>query len=188
MAKRAAQLRSLTQIAKGIEKAKAKKPVAKPVNDEPLITAVNEFAQQHGDFEQVGTSKRNQKLQNRGGTPVARWAKAGYITEPQQRAIDYTIGLWDRAWGSKPLVMNLNHIKGPPALSGWSQQEAIDELKWFEGKIPRAYWSVYEAVVRDDEPAGIAGSRMTTARNDAVVSARVCVCFVADLIASWKRF
>ena len=185
--RRASELRSIAALGKAVEKAKAKRPTERVVV-EPIITAVNEFAQQHGDYEQVSLSRQSQVLANRGGTPIARWIKAGFINEVQERAIDYTLALWDRAWGSQSLVMDLNRVKGPPALSGWTQQEAIDELKWFEGRIPRAYWTVYEAVCRDDEPAGVAGSKLGTSRNDATVAARTCVCFVADLIASWKRF
>jgi len=147
---------------------------------EPIIPAI---ALQNGDYAKEG----NRTLRNRGGTPIARWRGDKRLSEPQNLAIDYCIRLWERA-GRQSLTMDPMKVIGLPPSSGWSQQEALDELAHFKKSIPTAYWSVYENVCRFDEPAGVAGSKLATNSRSAVDAAFTCVCFVADLIAMWKRF
>lgn len=147
---------------------------------EPIIPAI---AMENGDYAKEG----NRTLRNRGGTPVARWRAESRLSDPQNLAIDYSIRLWERA-GRQQLTMDPMKVIGLPPSSGWSQQEALDELSQFKRAIPVHYWSVFENVCRFDEPAGVAGSKLATNSRSAVDAAYTCVCFVADLIAMWKRF
>lgn len=159
-----------------VKRVKARKP--------GLPEAVNDFAAQHGDYERDGL--RGQR--NRGGTPIARWRTADLLDDRQWTAIEYCIRLWERAARDTGLVMDLTKIIGLPPSSGWSQQEALDELASFKNQIPAIYWEVFENVCRWDEPAGVAGSRLATNKRSAIDRAQLCVRFVADLIATWKRF
>lgn len=147
---------------------------------EPLIPQV---AIDNGDYVKEG----NRTLRNRGGTPIARWRGEKLLSDTQNLAIDYCIRLWERA-GRQALTMDPMKVVGIPPSSGWSQQEALDELAHFKKAVPTTYWSVYENVCRFDEPAGTAGSKLASDNSSARVSARIIVCFVADLIAMWKRF
>jgi hypothetical protein len=143
---------------------------------------VNVFARQHGDYVREG----NKASINRGGTPVARWKTGGMLSESQIAAIEYCYRLWDRAGRQNGLVQDLLKIVGQQPSSGWAQQDALDELARFKDDIPFSYWNVFENVCRFDEPAGVAGSKMARDSTGASTSARVIVCFVADLIAKRK--
>ncbi len=125
-------------------------------------------------------------LINRGGTPVARWRAAKLLSDSQVAAIDHCETLWARL-GSKALVMDLARIPGAGQGNGWSEQEALDDLRRIKAYIPAKYWSVFENVCCFDETAGFAGSALTDCRNDQVATARVTVQFVADIIAMKER-
>jgi hypothetical protein len=128
-------------------------------------------------------------LINRGGTAVERWIandKAGLFEEPQQRAIRYTQGLWIRADGQLRAV-DLTREVVDQQIDGLSQQEALDELAWLKGQLPRLYWEVYENVCRFDEEAGSAGSRLASNSRSAIDAAKTSVAFTASLIAMWRR-
>ena len=157
---------------------------AKAANEERDRPLVNEFAEQHGDY--VGEGNRTKR--NRSGTPIARWQADGLLSDTQCLAIDYCVRLWERAGRFSNLTQDLMKITGLPPSSGWSQQEALDELAHFKADMPRKYWEVYENVCRFDMPAGTAGSLLANNNRSAIDAARICVCFVADLIAMWKRF
>jgi hypothetical protein len=166
------------------EKRKAKRAklgaaIDRVANDEQ----VNAFARQHGDYVREG----NKASINRGGTPFARWKNAGLLSETQIAAVEYCFRLWDRAGRERGLVMDLLKVVGQQPSSGMAQQDALDQLAWFKERIPAAYWNVFENVCRFDEPAGVAGSKMARDTTGAATSARITVCFVADLIAMWKR-
>jgi hypothetical protein len=148
-----------------------------------LPEAVNDHARQHGIYERDG----NRGTINRGGTPIARWTRDGLLSESQIAAIEYCIKLWDRAGKQNGLVQDLLKVVGQQPSSGWAQQDALDELKRFREQVPRRYWDVFENVCRFDEPAGVAGSKLTLNADAQTHAARLCVCFVADLIAMWKR-
>jgi hypothetical protein len=160
----------LDMIARDLRLAAANEP------DSPLV---NEFAEKHGDY--VGEGNKGKR--NRGGTPIARWKSDGLLSETQCLAIDYCIRLWERAGRFSNLTQDLMKITGLPPSSGWSQQEALDELKTIKGWFPQPYFSIFENVCRFDEPAGVAGSRLSTNTRSAQESAKTCVCFVADYIA-----
>lgn len=146
-----------------------------------------------GGFERFDVKLgRGEKVQttvtliNRGGTPVDRWKRDGQLSETQVRAIEYVQGLWERAGTVRGLVADHLRVPGGSGKSGLSQQEALDDLATFKERVPAKYWSVFENVCRFDEAAGTAGSNLATNSRSAIDAARVCVCFVADLVAMWR--
>lgn len=145
--------------------------------------AVNAFAARHGDYE------RNLRVVvNRGGTPIARWKTAKLLSDSQLAAIDHCIGLWDAIGTSGGLVANLDRtVFGSPGDGNVREIEALNDLHRIKGYVPDKYFSIYENVVRFDEPAGFAGSRLTECKNDQVSAARTVVQFVADIIAMKER-
>jgi hypothetical protein len=125
-------------------------------------------------------------LVNRGGTPVARWKAANLLSATQVAAIDHCEALWARL-GGKSLVMDFDRIPGGGQGNGWSEQEALDDLKRIKDYVPAKYWDTFENVVRFDEAAGVAGSSLTAVRSDQVTAARIVVQFVADVITMKER-
>lgn len=137
----------------------------------------------HGDYERQGVV-----YVNRGGTPIARWIQAKLLSVSQLAAIEHCWRLWGKVGTSGSLVMDMERSRGGASHGdGMAQQEALDDLARIKGYIPAKYWSVFEAVCRDGEPAGFAGSRLASVRSDQVTAARVCVQFVADVIALRER-
>lgn len=125
-------------------------------------------------------------LVNRGGTPVARWKAAKLLSDSQIAAIDHCERLWERV-GSKSLVMDFSKVSGGNSGNGWSQQEALDDLRRIKSYVPAKWYDVFENVCRFDEAAGFAGSVLTDCRNEQVAAARTTVQFVADIIAMKER-
>ncbi|WP_165799483.1 hypothetical protein [Sphingomonas oleivorans] len=160
---------------------------------------VNPFMAQHGRYEEstvvdldgsLGGKRMSmvKVLLNRGGTAVERWISSdhnGMFGEPQQRAIRYTQNLWIRAEGGLRAIDLTADIVDAPL--GWSQQEALVDLKDLMARVPRPYWEVYENVCRFDEPAGTAGSKLANNDRSALAAAKTCVAFTASLIAQWRR-
>ena len=66
---------------------------------------------------------------------------------------------------------------------GYTQQEALDELHYYSKMVPKLYWDVFEAVVRHNEPAGVAGSRFAKNDPQRIQSAKVITGMVAAVIA-----
>ena len=161
------------------QKAKMAAAIDRVANDDQ----VNPFAQQHGDYVREG----NKASINRGGTPVARWTRDGLLEETQLAAIQLCLKLWERAGRHTKLVQDLLAVKGQQASPGLAQQEAMDRLSRIQAYIPWKYWQVFENVCRFDEPAGVAGSRLAGSRRSSIDAARICVCFVADIIAMKER-
>lgn len=154
--------------------------VAEYQDNAPLV---NDFTARHGQYERNLT-----KVVNRGGTPVARWQSAGLLSDSQNAAIDHCIRLWDAIGTSGGLVANLDRtVFGSPGEGNIREIEARDDLHRIKGYFPTKYWDTYENVVRFDEPAGFAGSRLTECKNDAVAAARTVVQFVADIISMKER-
>jgi hypothetical protein len=125
-------------------------------------------------------------LVNRGGTAVDRWYRDRLLTDLQIKAIEHCQALWERAATVSGLVANPMRVAGHSNTSGWAQQEALDDLASYKRRVPAKYWDVFENVCRWDEPAGAAGSSLATNSRAALVSARICVAFVADLIVMWR--
>ena len=159
----------------------------KPVSVDET-TLVNPFARQHGSYEKfaVNGSARH-ALVNRGGTPIARWKSCGALDDQEIAAIEHCWKLWDRAGRQSGLVMDLNKMPGLPGGDGMAQHEALEDLHRIKGYFPDKYWSVFENVCRFDEPAGVAGSKLATNKDEHVAAARLTVKFVASVIAQNER-
>jgi len=127
-------------------------------------------------------------LINRGGSAVDRWLnrdQTGMFGEGEERAIRYTQNLWARIDGGLQAVDPAADVVDN--VEGWSQQEALTEIKLLEGRIPRKYWQCYENVCRFDEEAGVAGSNLATNNRSAIDAAKTCVAYTAALIAQFRR-
>lgn len=132
-------------------------------------------------------------LVNRGGTAVERWmandrqrpTAQRIFGESEERAIRYCQNLWARSEGNiQAIDPGADRVDQP---LGWAQQEAWVELKRIQARVPDAYWRCYENVVRFDEEAGAAGSRLATNSRSAIDAAKTTVAFTASLIAMWRR-
>jgi len=132
-------------------------------------------------------------LLNRGGTAIERWLSNDEKRKPQERlfgeserrAIRYCQNLWTRAEGHLAAIDHSADRVDQPL--GWAQQEAICELSRLAERVPRPFWQCYENVVRFDEEAGAAGSRLANNSRSAVDAARTTVAFTASLIGMWRR-
>jgi hypothetical protein len=164
---------------------------------------VNPFATDHGCYRETavvdlgnelggGRLKTYRVMRNLHPTVVDRWLEEGGsgFGEPQRRAIDHCRALWHRLGDSGTLVANWNWIGGGRSgrERGFEQAEAFAQLAQYSSRIPPAYWSVFENVVRHDMAAGAAGSHLARNSAQAQAHAKNCVGFVASLIAQWRGF
>ena len=175
--------KALAEIAKQLE-AKKRKVKPKAVKAAPVVP-IDEFTARHGAYVRDGTKLRNAHVDT-----VARWKSMGLISETQARAIELCQDLWERAGSPPGLVMDLLKIPGMPGGTGASQHDALRQLaEMRDGFKPPVdtYFDVFENVVRWNEPGGVAGSRWANDDGRASQSALMCVRFVADMIAMWRR-
>ena len=164
---------------------------------------VHPFAARHGAYRADtnvdlgnelggGRQKTYRVVRNLHASAVDRWLHEGGpgFEAPQQRAINHCRALWRRIGGSGTLVANLNWIGSGHGgrERGLEQSEAFAQLAQYESRIPRAYWMVFENVVRHDMAAGAAGSHLAKNSAQAQAHAKNCVGFVASLIAQWRGF
>lgn len=149
----------------------------------------------NGNFERVtiihaDTAQRETVHINRGGTPVMRWITEDKLTDNQQRAIGHCYYLWRLAGTEKSVTAQYGERipgSGNSELYAANTLEAEQDLKRIKDYIPRTYWDVFENVVRWDEPAGIAGSKLGFGSRSACDRAHQIVCFVADIIFEKER-
>lgn len=162
---------------------------------QPLVTPE---AQRHGDYRddtlfeinEQGHPVRNAVKVNRGGTPVCRWIAQKRLTQGQQNAIRYVTRLWAMTGLRTALTANYGErIAGGGHGEGRSlaEIEAREDLKRVTAYVPRAYFDVFENVVRHGIAAGVAGAALNHASRDAKHTAYLTVCFVADVIAMKER-
>lgn len=137
-----------------------------------------------------GGNRQAQVHINRGGTPVMRWIEDGKLTENQQRAIAHTLYLWRMCGLEQRTTASYGErilTTGDSELRAGSEIEARHDLHRIKEYIPCTYWDVFENVVRFDEPAGVAGSRLGFGTRSACDRAHTTVCFVADIIFEKER-
>ena len=123
---------------------------------------------------------------NRGGTPVARWASQGRLTDTQALAIATCIRLWALVGTDGRTTANYGQ-----RIAGQANEEhrmamliaARGDLYRIQDYVPKPYWDCFEMVCRFDEPAGVAGSRLGFGNRSAQDRAHMIVCQVADTIA-----
>ena len=127
---------------------------------------------------------------NRGGTPVMRWIEDGKLSDTQQRAIAHCLYLWRLCGLEQRVTANYGErIPGSAdsELRASNEIEAREDLHRIREYFPAHWWEVFENVVRFDEPAGVAGSRLGFGSRSACDRAHTTVCFVADTIFMKER-
>lgn len=151
--------------------------------EEARAPLVNEFAAQHGDYD-----RNLRRVTNRGGTPIDRWRRDGHISPSQDAAIAHCIALWGAISNSAGLVANLDRtVFGSPGEGHSREVEARTDLQRLKSHVGPQFWSLFENVVRFDEPAGVAGSRLGAPTQKREFAARLAVQFVADIITTKER-
>ncbi len=182
-------------------KAKKKSKRIGVAKEAPLISP---FVARHGDYRRelivdlTGelSGKRQSMVRvvrNAAVTTVDRWLAQGGpgFEAPQQRAVDHVRSLW-AITGSGPRLTARYDGTGIPTTGGGSEREnylsALHALEGYEKEFPRYVWEAFERVVRFDEPAGAAGSRMAANNAQQQAHAKACVGFVASKIAEWRRY
>jgi len=159
-------------------------------NDAATQELVTDEARSHDHYErdvEFGVSRN--RLVNRGGTPVRRWIAAKLLSETQQAAIAHCLSLWGIVSVSGSLSCNLGKdgVRGGGGLGHAREAEAREDLKRIRGYFPPAYYQCFENVCRFDEPAGVAGSKLSVKKDSHEAAARLIVQFVADTIAMKER-
>lgn len=96
-----------------------------------------------------------------------------------------------RAWESQGIIGRLSSSY-EPTIGGRANHEHImemrEELVYTERQFPRAYWDVFENVVRHGLPAGVAGYEMAGNSPQAIASAKAIVGMVASMIAMQRGY
>ena len=161
---------------------------------EPIVSPE---AQQHGDYESTlivdpETGKRDavRTMVNRGGTPLCRWVAQKRLSETQESACRYMIRQWEVSGHRAALTAAYGErIAGAADADERSLQvmAASDAIARAKSYVPRAYYDVFENVVRFGIAAGTAGEALGHASRNAKHSAYLTVCFVADVIAMKER-
>jgi hypothetical protein len=165
---------------------------------------VSPFTAQHGDYRkellvdlsgELGGRRQSilRVVRNAAVTTVERWLRQGGpgFDEPQRRAIDHMLALW-RITGSGPRVTTNYSAVASGASGGPGDREnylsALHAIEAYQREFPPYVWEAFERVVRFDEPAGAAGSRMAGNNAQQQAHAKACVGFVASKIAEWRGY
>lgn len=116
---------------------------------------------------------------------VEKWFREGAtgFDEPARRAIADCVTYWARMGSARVTAPYGERIAVSTHDNDYTQQEAADEIAFRKKLVPRAYWDVFENVVRHNEPAGVAGSSFANNPAQRIASARAIVGFVANIIA-----
>lgn len=144
----------------------------------------------NGDFERdfITHAESNTKAmayRRRDSNVVEKWIREGAVgfEQPAQRAIADCQALWARMGVQRLTAAYGERIAASTHSEGYTAQEASDEIAFRKSLVPRAYWDVFENVIRHNEPAGVAGSAFATNRPQQIASARAIVGLVANVIA-----
>ena len=183
--RKAKQVDTRPEVERLAEQARAR--AANEAAVEPLVTL---HAQQHDTYEHdVRYGQERKRMVNRGGTPIRRWVAAGLLSETQQAAISHCLNLWGIISTSGSLSCNLgrDNIRSAGGLGHPREVEARDDLKRIRAYFPVPYWDCFENVCRWDEPAGVAGSKLSVKKDSRETAARLTVQFVADVIAMGEK-
>lgn len=143
-----------------------------------------------GDYERdftthAETNTKAMTFRNRESTILERWIREGGpgFEHGAVRAIADCQTFWGRMGSPRVIAHYGERIAATTSGNGYTQQEASDEIAFRKRMVPAKYWSVFEAVVRHNEPAGVAGSRLAKNTAQQIQSAKVVVGFVASIMA-----
>ncbi len=116
---------------------------------------------------------------------VNKWIEDGEtgFEVPAQRAIADCVTLWERIGSAKVTANYGEHVAASTHGEGYIAHEALAEITRRKHLVPSKYWDVFEAVVRYEEPAGVAGSHFAKNNPQQIASARAIVGLVANVIA-----
>jgi hypothetical protein len=148
----------------------------------------------NGDFERdfVTHTETNTKAtvhRRRDACVVGRWMREGGqgFDHGACRIITDCQSLWLKV-GEPRLIAHYGERMPSGGLGdGMGQKEALDQLHYFKtilGARLAPFWDVFEAVVRHNEPAGVAGSRFANNPPQRIQSAKVITGMVASHLAS----
>lgn len=166
-------------------RANAKADKKRKAAAEPLV---NEFAARHGDYARDGRAGKSPVMRNRAGNSVGRWEANGLLSATQLAAIAHMERLWRLVDAGQRLTMNWEQtIFGCAGDGNFAEIQARDDLERIRSGFPASYWNVFENVVRFDEPAGTAGSRLANVSRSGKEAARMVVCLIADTIYLRER-
>ena len=187
-------------------KAAKRKSKRTRVQAEAGEAAVSPFTARHGDYRrdlivdlsgELGGKRQSmvRVLRNVAVTSVDRWLSLGGpgFEEPQRRAIDHVRSLWTITGSGPRVTAHYDGLRIPRGPGGGADERenylsTLHALQRYEREFPRYVWEAFERVVRFDEPAGLAGSRMAKNAAQQQAHAKACVGFVASKIAEWKRY
>lgn len=167
--------------------------------DEDRPGKVNPFASQHGQYVERFLTHGEENVRakvaiNRGGTPVCRWEAAGKLSQTQLLAIGHMAALW--AAVEAPAAVTARYGAHSAKGTGSAEMaaariiEAREDLNrakdYFVGPL-KAYFDVFEDVVRYGIAAGTAAAADGYSDRSAQERACTIVQFVADIIAMKER-
>ena len=154
----------------------------------PAEPLVNAFAARHGDYARDGRAGRSPAMRNRGGTSLDQWEAKGLLSETQLAAIAHMQRLWRLVESGQRTTTNWSQtVFGVGGEGHFLEVQARDDLQRIRSGFPSTYWDVFENVLRFDEPAGTAGSRLSNVSRSAKEAARLIVCLIADTIYMRER-
>ena len=169
---------------------KRKKPAIKLEAEMPTLERASK-----GNFERdfVTHAESNTKAmvhRDRESTILQKWIRDGEqgFDEPACRFIADCQSLW-RKTGNRSITARYGEHTAPSTGdAGHTQQDALDDLRYWRsllgGANMDAFWSVFENVVRWNEPAGVAGSSMANNPAQAIQSAKLITGMVASVLAA----
>lgn len=131
------------------------------------------------------TNTKAMAYRRRDSCIVERWVKEGGIGfgHGANQVIANCQVFWTRLGEPRLIALYGQRMPASTHSEGYSQQEALDELHFYSRMVPKPYWSVFESVIRHNEPAGVAGSRFAKNDPQRIQSAKVITGFVASVIA-----
>ena len=148
----------------------------------------------NGDFERdfvthVESNTKAMAYRRRESCIVEKWCKQNEIGfgHGAVRIIANCQLYWMRLGEPRLIAQYGERLPASTAGDGWTRQEALDELHHYKkllGAGMDTYWNVFEAVVRHNEPAGVAGSRFAKNDPQRIQSAKVITGMVASFLAS----
>lgn len=166
---------------------------------------VSPHVAQHGDYRPAMVVDLNGKLGgkrqsmvrllvNRSVSTTDKWLLEGGpgFEAPEAAAIAHVRRLWSIVGSGPRLTARYDpSCVGAPGTGERDQagyRSALLTLGEYRRQFPPRVWEAFENVVRWDEPAGVAGSRMASHPSEQRAHAKACVGFVASKIAEWRGY